>query len=237
MSLSGTNVQMTTTTIPRIISVVANLCGDLADMIGTAVEEHIKNKENTDDTDDKDSNITEEYIVPSFRTFGLVSKYAGSAIERSLKNKGNTTKEKIAFWINVITDIIYTMEAISDQIIDTVFNQRKKKAVEDNKNPEEQKEKLSEIRQEYNIIKTTEYCLNLVVGLAGIVSVYVSAGKYRVSNLTVGPSEVSCDTAKVTEYSNTSVKTLSGGAGTTTTTDTNVEQPNELEAPSAGERN
>ena len=219
MSLSGTNVEMTTTTIPRFVNSGLNLIADLTEMIGTTIEE------------DRDSKITDEYIVPYLRAFGAVSKYGGAACQRILEYKNNkprTTRDKIAFGVNLITDIIYTIEAILDQIIDTIFNEVKKgvekkiKELEtkqdeltelEQKELKELKEKLPNLREDYNIVKTTEYCLNLIVGLAGVFSVYISAGKYRVSNLTVGPNQVSCNTRKIMESSERNLTVLSAGAG------------------------
>lgn len=205
LSLIGTNVDMTTTTIPRFTSVAIQKIADWSGMIGSSIE--------------KEGKITDEYVVPWIKAVGTSIKYSGSVVERIFDlarrptDKNLTKSDILVITYNFISDTIYALEAITDQILDTVFDKLKKQAEND-------QNKLKELRKNYNIIKTSEYCINYAVGILGLVSVYASAGISRISSLSVGPSEVSCNTRKVTKYSQTNVISLSAAAGTTT----NVEQ-------------
>ena len=67
--------------------------------------------------------------------------------------------------------------------------------------------------ENYNIIKTTEYCINYVAGIAEIVAVYTGAGVSSLSSFSVGPNQVSCNTRKIMESSESNVTVLSVGAG------------------------
>ena len=196
---------MTTTTIPRFTSVAIQKIADWSGMIGSSIE--------------KEGKITDEYVVPWIKAVGTSIKYSGSVVERIFDlarrptDKNLTKSDILVITYNFISDTIYALEAITDQILDTVFDILKKQAEND-------QNKLKELRKNYNIIKTSEYCINYAVGILGLVSVYASAGISRISSLSVGPSEVSCNTRKVTKYSQTNVISLSAAAGTTT----NVEQ-------------
>ena len=68
LSLIGTNVDMTTTTIPRFTSVAIQKIADWSGMIGSSIE--------------KEGKITDEYVVPWIKAVGTSIKYSGSVVER-----------------------------------------------------------------------------------------------------------------------------------------------------------
>lgn len=112
-------------------------------------------------------------------------------------------RERTVFIINLVTDILYVIEAVTDLILVISFEEKRKEEGAD----------LKKIRINYNIIKTTEYCINYVAGIAEIVAVYTGAGVSSLSSFSVGPNQVSCNTRKIMESSESNVTVLSVGAG------------------------
>lgn len=122
---------------------------------------------------------------------------------RKEKAVNGRVRERTVFIINLVTDILYVIEAVTDLILVISFEEKRKEEGAD----------LKKIRINYNIIKTTEYCINYVAGIAEIVAVYTGAGVSSLSSFSVGPNQVSCNTRKIMESSESNVTVLSVGAG------------------------
>ena len=114
---------MTTTTIPRFTSVAIQKIADWSGMIGSSIE--------------KEGKITDEYVVPWIKAVGTSIKYSGSVVERIFDlarrptDKNLTKSDILVITYNFISDTIYALEAITDQILDTVFDKLKKQAEND----------------------------------------------------------------------------------------------------------
>lgn len=198
MSLSGISVDTTTTTIPRFTTVALQKLAGWTEFIKSCAE---GKKEDTD--------IADECIIPLAYAFGASARFLGSYVQRIhdfVRTESYSAKDGFVFVINALTDILYFTEVIIDQCLDIMYDELKKEAGEDSK-------RLEDIRYYYNIIKSTEYCLNLAFGYAGLIAIYVSAGVSSLSSFSVGPNQVSCNTRKIKESSEHNLTVLSAGAG------------------------